>query len=175
MSGGFEPGVAEFESFTIPGAARGFAIVEFTEIKTAKSALKLNGTSLGGNKLVASRSQRLLVPTVWFSADVLSMIRQVKKYERSRADEKQMQRQAATKQQQLEKEKAKREHLRLVFVRLVGARAARAATRCDDRFRVVVKGFPKSTTRAELEEHFGSCGEIRTIALPQKAAVLQSV
>jgi len=118
----------EVASFTVPssrsakskGAARGFAIVEFTEIKTAKSALKLNGTSLGGNKLV------------------------VKKYERSRADEKQMQRQAATKQQQLEKEKAKRE------------------------FRVVVKGFPKSTTRAELEEHFGSCGEIRTIALPQK-------
>ncbi|CAE7167728.1 pAbp [Symbiodinium necroappetens] len=118
----------ELASFTVPssrsakskGAARGFAIVEFAEIKTAKSALKLNGTSLGGNKLV------------------------VKKYEKSRSDEKQMQKQAATKQQQLEKEKAKRE------------------------FRVVVKGFQKSTTRAELEEHFGSCGEIRTIALPQK-------
>ena len=112
---------------SIQGAARGFAIVEFAEIKTAKSALKLNGTSLGGNKLVASWSQPLLAPTVWSSADVLSMIQQVKKYEKSRSDEKQMQKQAATKQQQLEKEKAKREHLRLVF-----CEASLSCERCDE-------------------------------------------
>ncbi|CAE7515136.1 unnamed protein product [Symbiodinium pilosum] len=76
---------------------------------------------------------------------------QVKKYSKSAADEKQIQKQAQQKKQQAEKEKAKRE------------------------FRVVVKGFPKTTTRTELEEHFGSCGQIRMVTLPQKGGSTKGI
>mmetsp|Transcript_42875 Transcript_42875/g.79967 ORF Transcript_42875/g.79967 Transcript_42875/m.79967 type:complete len:341 (-) Transcript_42875:45-1067(-) len=68
----------------------------------------------------------------------------VKQYTKSAADEKQIQKQAVQKKQKEEKEKALKE------------------------FRVVVKGFPKATTQKELREHFASCGDIRSVSLPQK-------